>query len=693
MSSSYGRESDGVSLVLSGGGARGFAHVGVLMALEEEGVPIRAIAGTSMGALVGGLYCCGYSAFEIDSIVRSTDWGWLFSSRPESRLTILPLRLSESRDILTLQVRGFSPILPRSAVSTQRVGSLLASLTAPVQLETGPSFDSLPLPLRIVAFDLVTRCRIVHSGGTLSTCQLSSMAVPAVFPAVRMGTMLLVDGGVGDNLPVDVARNAWDYQVLAVDISSDEPGIPENPSLVQVGSLTYSALSSRVNDLYAAKPDYYFRPDLAGARSWDFSSPAADSLIDLAYRQTLEYLRQHPEIPREAASSPGGLMPVGPVEISGVIFNGLDKVSPGAVEDWTLIRPGDTVSPADLRDAAEQLYASDLFELVEYTLRNTGEGNGTQLVYDFVEREPSSIGVGMTYCSSIGLDGRITYRHRNFLNDGDHFVMNFGGGERYVFGELRLLELSPGRRRWFGDYSLTAYQTRVLTYERDGSSSTPVETRYMGRAAAGFSTGWSGLSETGVSGTLHRYGSDGHQGFGSLFLSHLTETVDDPLQPGSGMRLGARLSWTPFTSRSHFSFDYDVLAAFPFLRKGTLTLISWGRLLAGKTWDWQRSRMTADRNIPGLPLYSLPSRQRVALLGRFRRQLNGPFFLCLEAGTTFDWESPPELDEGEWTYGAGLSAGLATPVGPAAIGWGWSDRFQGRWTVSLGSGPTYGPGR
>ena len=76
---------DGVSLVLSGGGARGFAHVGALLALEEEGIRVTSVTGTSMGALVGGLYCCGYSPSEIDSIVRNTDWGWLFSSRPDSR--------------------------------------------------------------------------------------------------------------------------------------------------------------------------------------------------------------------------------------------------------------------------------------------------------------------------------------------------------------------------------------------------------------------------------------------------------------------------------------------------------------------------------------------------------------------------------------------------------------------------------
>ena len=254
-------------MVLSGGGARGFAHVGVLLALQEENVCIRSVTGASMGSLIGGLYSCGYSPAYIDSMVRNTDWSLLFSSKPDSRLTLLPLRLSASHDILSLQVKGFSPLLPRSAVSTQRVGSLLSSLTSPVQVETGLNFDALPIPLRLVAFDLVSYERIVHSSGYLAQCQLSSMAVPAVFPAVRMGDLLLVDGGVGDNLPVDVAAETWDYPVLAVDISSGSPDIPEIPTMVQVGSLTYSALSARVNNIYSAEPDFYFRPDLHDAKS------------------------------------------------------------------------------------------------------------------------------------------------------------------------------------------------------------------------------------------------------------------------------------------------------------------------------------------------------------------------------------------------------------------------------------------
>ena len=351
---------DGVSLVLSGGGARGFAHVGVLLALEEEGVPIKSVTGASMGSLVGGLYSCGYSPAAIDSIVRGTDWKEVFSSKPDSRLTMLPLRLSEPYDLLRLQVHGFSPLLPGSAVSTQRVGSLLSSLVSPVQVERGFQFDSLPVPLRLVAFDLVTHCRVVHSSGPLAECQLSSMAVPTVFPAVRMGDMLLVDGGVGDNLPVDVAKQTWPYPVLAVDISSGPPEIPERPSLVQVGTLTYEALSARVNNFYSTPPDYYFRPDLHGAKSYTFSSQAADTLISLGYNQMMEFLDSHPEIPRSAGTVETGSSPPLLLRIDSIGFSGLETVSRDAVNDWLILQPGDRAEPEHLRNSAEKLYASGL---------------------------------------------------------------------------------------------------------------------------------------------------------------------------------------------------------------------------------------------------------------------------------------------------------------------------------------------
>ncbi len=685
--------SDGISLVLSGGGARGFAHVGVLMALEEEGVLVRTVTGASMGSLIGGLYSSGYSPSFIDSLVRNADWTWMFSSAPDSRLTMLPLRLSRSHNILTLHLKGFRPVLPRSAISTQRVASLLSSLTGPVQVESGMNFDSLPIPLRLVAFDLVSRSRIVHSSGNLSICQLSSMAVPAVFPAVRMGEMLLVDGGVGDNIPVDVAKDTWEYSVLAVDISSGSPEIPQNPTMIQIGTLTYSALSNRVNDLYRVEADYYFRPDLHGAKSYAFTSEAADTLINLGYNQMLEYLRKHPEIPRRSGHHGFLVNPRPHYMISNVHLNGLENVSESVVYDWLILETGDEASTDTLREAAEKLYASDLFDRVDYRLEPSVDSGFVDLIYTFREREPSSVGIGMTYCDEFGLDARFTYRHLDFLKAGDHFIFSIGGGDRYSFGEIRLLDLSSGNRNWITDYSITAWQMKAKFFERDKTVYDRVSTMVSASAAQGFSAGWSGLTELGVSGILHRYGSGDPEGFPFVFISHINETMSDPVNPRSGIRLKIRFYWAPLGSRKHSCLNYDFESAFPFLRKGTVLFTSWGQLLGGTTWNWQDSRLTASRSIPGMPWNSLPARQRLAGTVCFRRDLNGPFFLSVETGAAWDWESPVEIKDGELTGGTGLSVGMRTPMGPAVISLGWSTEWNERWTVSIGSPLTYGPGR
>ncbi|MCK4503982.1 MAG: patatin-like phospholipase family protein [Candidatus Aegiribacteria sp.] len=685
--------SDGISLVLSGGGARGFAHVGVLMALEEEGVLVRTVTGASMGSLIGGLYCSGHSPAFIDSMVRNTDWAWLFSSAPDSRLTMLPLRLSRSHDILTLHLKGFSPVLPHSAISTQRVASLLSSITGPVQVDCGMHFDSLPIPLRLVAFDLVSRERIVHSSGDLSICQLSSMAVPTVFPAVRMGEMLLVDGGVGDNIPVDVAKDTWEYRVLAVDISSGSPEIPENPTMIQVGSLTYSALSNRVNDLYRVAPDFYFRPDLQGAKSYGFTNEAADSLIDMGYNQMLAYLREHPEIPRIPQRHGFQVDPRPDYMIGNVQFTGLEKVSDSVVLDWFILSRGDEASTENLREAAEKLYASGLFDTVDYRLEPAADSGFVDIIYTFTEREPSSVGIGLTYCNEFGLDARFTYRHLDFLKAGNHFIFSIGGGDRYSFCEISLLDLSSGTRNWITSYSVTAWQMKAKFYEWDKTVNDRVVTMAEASAAQGFSAGWSGLTELGVSGVLHRYDSGDPEGFPSVFISHTSETMSDPVNPRSGIRLKTKLYWAPLGDHKHACLDYDFESAFPFLRKGTVQFTLWGQLLGGTTWDWQDSRLTASRSIPGMPWNSLPARQRLASNACFRRDMNGPFFLSLETGASWDWVSPLEIEDGWSTWGAGISAGMRTPMGPAVITWGWSTEWNERWTVSIGSPLTYGPGR
>jgi NTE family protein len=195
-----------IGLVLSGGGARGAAHIGVLKVLEQLHVPIDAIAGTSMGAVVGGLYASGMSATEIEQTMASLDWQAAFRDRPP-RTEIAFRRKEEDRQYLVnlpIGLRGKQLLIPKGLVQGQQLLETLRRLTLPVAELS--DFDQLPTPFRAVATNLETGDAVLLRDGDLAIALRASMSVPGVFAPVEYRNQVLVDGGLAENLPIDVAR-------------------------------------------------------------------------------------------------------------------------------------------------------------------------------------------------------------------------------------------------------------------------------------------------------------------------------------------------------------------------------------------------------------------------------------------------------------------------------------------------------
>ena len=192
-----------IGLALSGGAALGLAHIGVLKVFEREGIPVCCISGNSMGAMVGGIYAAGFSAVQIESIAVNANWPQLFSSTVSFGAQYLPERQLSQRYSVELRHRNFLPSLPSSLVSLQYVEFLLMQLLAEIEYNTYYDFDSLQIPYKAVAVDLISGERIVLEKGRLSRAIRASIAIPAVFPPERMNGQELVDGGVQQYLPVD----------------------------------------------------------------------------------------------------------------------------------------------------------------------------------------------------------------------------------------------------------------------------------------------------------------------------------------------------------------------------------------------------------------------------------------------------------------------------------------------------------
>ena len=208
-----------IGLVLSGGGARGAAHVGVLKVLEEMRVPIDAIAGTSMGAVVGGLYASGMTAAEIEGLLSSVNWQDALRDRPQ-RSELAFRRKQDDRNFLVRYALGVNKdgfALPKGLIQGQKLSQLLRSATVPVaEIQ---DFSRLPVPLRVVATNLETGSPVILKAGDLVTAMRASMAAPGAFTPVELGSELLVDGGLVQNLPVDAAREMGVDVLIAVDVS------------------------------------------------------------------------------------------------------------------------------------------------------------------------------------------------------------------------------------------------------------------------------------------------------------------------------------------------------------------------------------------------------------------------------------------------------------------------------------------
>jgi len=260
-------------LVLGGGGARGAAHIGVLKVLEREHVPVDCIAGTSMGAIVGGLYAAGYRADEIERVLRGIDWKDMFRDDPPR--AELPMRRKEDELRLLggieLGLREGRIAFPRGAVQGQKLHLLLRRLLLATLDIT--DFDHLPVPFRAVATELATGQKVVFGDGDLAMAIRASMSVPAAFAPIRYRERLLVDGGVADNVPVDVARGLGATRLIVVNVSEPLTGEDKLDSPFAIANQMLTALMKRETDAQLATlgtSDLLIVPELGDLGSAQF---------------------------------------------------------------------------------------------------------------------------------------------------------------------------------------------------------------------------------------------------------------------------------------------------------------------------------------------------------------------------------------------------------------------------------------
>ncbi len=277
-----------VAVVLSGGGAKGSAHVGALKVLEQSGIPIDMIVGTSMGALVGGLYSIGYSADMLDSLLRIQDWQFLFSDRiPPNEMT---LKERKMQDIYMLRMglhEGNLSFLGPGLIKGKNISDLFTRLT--VGYHQDLDFNTLPIPFACVATDLTKFKEVDFHSGHLALAMRASMSIPAVFSPVELDSMVLADGGLKNNYPADVAKLMGADVIIGISVQNNMEKTPEY--FTSAASIVNQLMDvNTINKLEEniALTDVFIKVNIDGYSAASFSHSAIDTLIERGEQATME---------------------------------------------------------------------------------------------------------------------------------------------------------------------------------------------------------------------------------------------------------------------------------------------------------------------------------------------------------------------------------------------------------------------
>jgi NTE family protein len=416
-SSCHGQERPKIGIALSGGGAKGLAHIGVLKVLEEEGLQAEIITGTSMGSIIGGLYAMGYSPAFLEEMALDVDWFEMFLETVDRRYLSMPQKQFRDRYLMAFPFYGGRVQLPSGLIKGQKIHRLLYRLTWPV-VEID-DFGELPRDFSCVATDIATGTPYVIGGGSLADAMRASMAIPTVFSPFDMDGRRLVDGGLVRNLPALDARELGADIVICLDVSTDLVGVDSLRSLLEITDQTINILMRSTMDEQRRICDLYIKPDLGTTGTLDFDD------VPYIIGQGEKAARAHIEEIRAIVEQAGGFReppaqmdetPATPVDITGVRFEGLSEVSSKLVSNLVGIRSPGPITASEIDEALQRLYSTGSFSRISY--RISGFHGEKTLVLDIEEEVPDYLGIGLRYDTRWSFSALLGAQMRNLVGRG-----------------------------------------------------------------------------------------------------------------------------------------------------------------------------------------------------------------------------------------------------------------------------------
>ncbi len=714
FASAEDRKRPKIGLVLGGGGAKGTAHIGVLKVLEELKIPIDCIAGTSMGAIIGGLYASGMPAKEIEEVLTTVDWDDLFTDNPP-RKDIDFRRKQEDLSYLSrisVGIKGGKVVLPKAFTSGQKIGGFFQTLMLPVAGIT--DFDKLPIPYRAVAADLETGEMVVIGTGDLADAARASMSVAGLFPPAEVNGRYLTDGGIVRNLPVDVVRKMCADIVIAVDVGKPLPKRDDltNPIAIMnqmIDIMMKQNVQEQINGL--GDKDVFIRPKLGTIESGDFKrgkegaergEKAAREKENELKRYSVgdkEYAaflarRQHKDIPA--------------ITVGTVTVEGLDRVPPEAVASKLEIQPGDKLDIKTLRDDVGLIYGMGEFERVDLQIKPNGDKYDLILKPKEKSWGPNYLRAGVNLESDF--DGESNYnfgvdytrRWINRLGAEWKTQLQFGSTKGF-FSEFyqpvvpsRLFFIAPhiGWKQddvdvYRGNDVIAEY--RLRTYE--GGIDLGMQPWSYGEVRIGYTAGI--LKPKLKKGTLDV--SDDRINEGAFRAQIIADQLDNASFPHEGY-FGKILVYSSMkdigADDNYNKIEASFLKAFTYRKYTILASATFGSYLGEEIPYYDEFSLGGFLSLSGLHQDQLRGQRvgvgRIVTYWNASQSLLGNFYLggSLESGNV--WDKDEDIKFKNLRLGGSVFIGYETLFGPFYLGFGHAD--GGNNAVYFYLGRTFGRG-
>lgn len=716
-----------VALVLAGGGAKGAAHIGVLKALEELRVPVDYITGTSMGSFVGGLYATGMSAEEIETYIDTVDWNSGYRDRVDRSQRKVQDKEYEDRYQLTTdlglrwgEIRGTKGIV-------QGQGMLKLLRETAGNLPPFQSFDQLAIPYRSVATDIVNLEPVIIGDGYLVDAMMASMSVPGALPPYKLDGKLLVDGGVTNNMPVDVARELGADIVIAVDISTEYKNEEDFTNLFSVADqlsnyLVRSTTNHQAETLTA--DDYFLRPKVGKMETTEFDRmPEA---FDKGYQEAMafkdelgklslstadyqEYVEQKQDARRTLRYGDN-------ITVENIVINNNTHYSDDLLEKRLGLEEGEQYKIAQVEDSVQSLYALDRFELVTY--RYDEVDGQDSLIFDVNEKSwgPNYLNFRFFLEDDFSTDSQYSLgTSANFTNLNEHGA------------ELRAnFEIGTDKRIEFEFYSpflstQKSFTTLGFSYNNEkrnapvtGFEDTSLEAteNYLPVSYHEWAAEWAiGYQDTlwrrfmigaryvdgeGELSTLPLYGDVAFTRLGA-FASYRIDTLDNYSLPTKGVYLDLdymvshdkSVGETEFVDQQReedtsYEFGAKLIAAHTFSRHTLVANAELGFVTSkNSSVPIDPKEIGGFLNLSGIPRNSLIGENKAfgSLIYRYRWFDNdfglftSPFYVgsSLEYGGVWSGQDT-DLGDAPLYVAGSVFAGVDSPIGPIMFGYGRTEQ-------------------